>query len=87
MSIKAAKKTQREPVRGKDGIGDVYPDAFFLRIHAGEAKGEDGSEYELSVTAAGHMPLVRSGKTGRCFSIGWQELIRLAIAAGVDEPL
>lgn len=98
MNTKTARKTAREerkpllranrdPVDGKAGIGVVYPDALILRISAGEAHDDDGNTYEMSVTANGHAPLVRSGKTGRCFSIGWHELIKLAVAAGVDEPL
>lgn len=43
-----------------------------------------GDSYELSV-AIDKSPMVRSGRTGRTWSLSWEELIDQARAAGVDE--
>ncbi len=58
-------------------------DALILRDYIGEAKGSK-TTYELATTMAGAM-LVKSKKTGRTFDIGWQKVIEMAVAAGIDK--
>lgn len=61
----------------------IKPDALILRVAAGEAKG-NGVEYELSTSMSG-TPLIKSSKTGNTWAIGWEELIGIAIASGINE--
>jgi len=68
-----------------DKHGKVYPlRSAFLRIHAGEAEA-DGQTYELS-TSTSATPLILSKTSGHTWGISWQELLDMAIAAGVDVP-
>jgi len=76
------KRTRRPKVGTMHSRG-----ALFLCIHAGEAAadGSDKPAYHLSVQAVGYHPIVRSEKTGKAFSLTWQDIIALAVAAGIDE--
>ena len=59
------------------------PKTMFLRIDAGEA--ECGKlKYEMSNSAAGQ-PIIRSHKTGKWFSLTWQDIIEMAIEKGIDK--
>ena len=58
--------------------------SLILRIYFGEAKDCVGVKYELSTTPGG-TPLVKSGKTGKTFSLSWTDVINMAKAAGVDK--
>lgn len=62
---------------------------MFLRQHCGEANSEDGRGYELSFNLGSGTPIVISKTTGRTMTLSWQDLIDLAIEAGIDkkEPL
>lgn len=63
------------------------PNDLFLRVSHGNATNEaTGTVYELSVSMTG-LPIVRSSLTGNAWTIGWQELLQQAIAAGIDMPL
>lgn len=64
-------------------IGTVETkDSLFLRKHAGTAKLGDNA-YELSTSMAS-LPLIKSEKTGKYWLISWQQLLDLAIQAGID---
>ncbi|PAT41186.1 hypothetical protein CK623_02795 [Vandammella animalimorsus] len=64
-------------------IGTIHSrDSAFLRMACGDAKAP-GVTYELN-TGINGAPLIRSGKTGKWFSVSWEELLRLAIDAGID---
>lgn len=84
-------KAKRKPKSAVDvnsnrllGIGKIYPkDSMFLRIHVGEAT-EGKRKYEMSQGVAGGGPLIHSKQTGKWFTIGWKELLHLAIKAGID---
>lgn len=68
--------------------GKIYErDAMLLRVLVGTTtSGNTGIDYELAITV-GHNPQVKSMKTGRTFSLSWEELIAIAINAGIDnEP-
>lgn len=56
---------------------------MILRIDVGEAVADDGRVYEL-YTLGNQAPLVKSKQTGRYFAITWQEIIDMAINAGID---
>jgi hypothetical protein len=59
-------------------------DAMLLRSLVGTATGPDGTEFEMSLIN-GHTPAVKDMKTGRTWSVGWQDLIEQGIAAGVSQ--
>lgn len=61
------------------------PDTMFLRMHVGEAKSGDMG-YELDTNMAAANPIVRSKQSGKWFTLSWQDIIELAIEAGIDAP-
>lgn len=64
--------------------GKVYgKDTLMLRFYVGEAE-QKGIEYELCITNL-HEPHITSSKTGKSWVISWQELIKMAIEAGINE--
>ena len=65
------------------GIGRVYPKgSMFLRNHVGEAA--DGKrKYEMATNLNG-TPIIESKQTGKLFIIPWQDVLKLAIEAGID---
>lgn len=60
---------------------------LLMRETVGTATLDDtGIEYELTTTM-GRNPLVTSMKTGRTFDLSWNDLVDIAIDAGIDnEP-
>jgi hypothetical protein len=63
--------------------GKIKPEnILFLREAMGTAN-DDGEEYELSINALKGTPIVESKRTGKQWYIEWEELIRMAIAAGI----
>lgn len=68
-------------------IGKLHkPHTLLLRLAVGEATHDSGQKYELSTSAGGSQPIVRSESTGRWFILAWQDIINLARKAGIDEP-
>lgn len=66
-------------------LGKVYPkDELIHRMHIGSAEHGDKA-YELNTLMSG-APLVKSKQTGKLWTISWDELIKLAVGAGIDEP-
>lgn len=55
---------------------------FMLTVHVGTASNADAGELEMSLVN-GHMPAVRSGRTGKTFVLSWEDIIKQAIAAGI----
>ena len=69
-----------------DFIGRIYPaSSLFLREAGGTAQSDDGIKYELSINPRGE-PLIRSEQTGKWFLLSWQEVLDLAIQAGINDP-
>lgn len=66
--------------------GKIHPKhTMFLRKHIGECKDDDGSEYELLVHTD-NTPLIMSKQTGKYFTMPFEDIVRMAIAAGIDIP-
>jgi hypothetical protein len=58
--------------------------ALILASHAGTATDRDsGNAYEVMHPVGGACA-VRSKQTGRTVTLGWQEVINLAVKAGID---
>lgn len=55
---------------------------MILRFAVGTSE-NDGQRYEVS-TSNFHEPIFRSEKTGKYWTIKWEELIAMAIEAGID---
>lgn len=67
-------------------IGKLLPSkTLVLRVHVGEAKDGESRAYEMTISATSSEPIVRSQKSGRWFVLPWQDILRLAVEAGVDE--
>lgn len=66
-------------------LGTIKPKGtLILREQVGEAEAENGNSYELTTSVSSGQPIVRSQKTGKWFLLSWQEIIDLAVEAGVD---
>lgn len=64
--------------------GTIYPNGtLFLSIEVGFA-GNKKRSYQLLTSGARGVPIIESKQTGKAWSISWEELIDLAIAAGID---
>jgi len=59
------------------------PHALFLRTQCGETTGTN-RRYELSTNASDGSPIIHSNKTGQWFTLGWTDIIDMAIEAGID---
>ena len=61
------------------------PGAMFLREAHGTAKNpSSGVIYELNCHLSGS-PVVRSSKTGKWFTLSWNDILHLAHEAGIDD--
>lgn len=63
--------------------GEKMPPMFF-RQYQGIAESTDGKKYQFTTNISGGHPILESKQTGRTVTIGWQEIIEIAIAAGID---
>lgn len=66
--------------------GKVYaPGMLTLCRHVGVARA-GGRLYRLGVSVADKRPVIKSARTGRLWTISWDELVEQACAAGIDDP-
>jgi hypothetical protein len=73
-------------IPGQKGIGTLHgPKTLFIRSGAGTATTED-DEYELACGGFGGPgpPIIRSKKTGQWFQLRWEDILDIAIAAGIS---
>lgn len=64
--------------------GKIHPSGtLILRESRGNAEEESGRKYELSVTMHGQ-PCVCSETTGKYFVLSWEEILAMAVEAGID---
>jgi hypothetical protein len=70
-------------------VGKIYKkDTLFLRVAVGKAtKKTTGIVYQMATIANTGVPVIQSEKTGQWFTLGWDEIISLAINAGIDKIL
>ena len=61
------------------------PMSMFLRVYVGTASAKGKVVYEFSNSVNNSAPLIESTKTGKWWSISWNELIELAQEAGIDQ--
>lgn len=68
-------------------IGTIHSkDTMFMRETVGEAVDETlGITYEMTTNIGNGAPIVASSKTGKKFTLSWEDIIDLAIKAGVNE--
>jgi hypothetical protein len=57
---------------------------MFFRETVGKATAQDGTVYELDVNVSGLIPIVTSTKTGKRFTLTWEDIIGMAQKAGID---
>lgn len=71
--------------KSKKQIGKIHDKSvLFFRQHVGEATSDDIG-YEMSVNVGGLTPIVLSKKTGKWFTLGWEDIINLAVVAGINQ--
>ena len=59
--------------------------ALYMTIHVGEATDkENGIEYQMALMA-NSSPVITSDKTDKRFNLSWQDIINMAIEAGIDK--
>jgi hypothetical protein len=51
-----------------------------------EGNEPDGKEYSFYLGGITRSPMVKSRATGRLYFLPWSDLIKLAVAAGIDKP-
>lgn len=68
-------------------IGTIHPKTkLFMRESVGNAQDDEkGITYELNTNFGNGIPIVRSSKTGKHFTLSWEDIIDLAVKAGIDE--
>lgn len=68
-------------------IGKLFgPKILFLVKGIGEAKDADGNVYQMSIQANNAAPIVRCRANGVWWGIDWSDIIKLAIANGINKP-
>ena len=70
-----------------DPCGTLYEKGgpMFLRNSGGTASDSEGPVYEFSTNVSGGHPILRHLRTGRTFTLSWQDIIELAEANGIAE--
>lgn len=69
----------------KKSIGTLHKKGtMFLRQHVGAADGGENSKYEMSLVNM-TTPAIESKQTGRHFLLSWEDIINLAVEAGIDK--
>ena len=64
--------------------GEIHPKrTMFLRCHVGDAR-SGNTAYEMSTNASCMNPIIQSKQTGKWFTLSWQDIIELAVEAGID---
>jgi hypothetical protein len=67
-------------------VGKIHKaETLFFRVEVGEATGDHGRHYELTISAGSSAPIVHSKTTGKWFTLSWQDIIALAIQEGIDK--
>lgn len=67
-------------------IGTIHPPRSMF-LHEGIGGATDGeNKLAISVSFTSKTPLIRSETTGKWFSLSWQEILTLAVEAGIHEP-
>ncbi len=67
-------------------IGNIYdaaPETPGALV--GPKVGSDGEVYDLRVSSAVSSPMIQSWRTGRWFTLSWNEILDLAQEAGIGD--
>jgi len=85
-----SEQNSNEIERGGSGLnielGSILPSSVaFFHIAVGNAEGENSCKYEMQNDMAGR-PIIVSEQTGKRFMLDWDDILKLAIKAGIDMP-
>lgn len=71
---------------GGPDYGEIMPEGtLIMRQSIGTFQNEDGEDaYKAETTMTG-VPLIHSKKTGKYFALQWQDILKLARKAGIDD--
>ncbi|WP_427500768.1 hypothetical protein ACQE3E_15495 [Methylomonas sp. MED-D] len=68
-------------------IGTIHPKGtMLLRERVGEAETKNGVKIEMSLVNF-HTPCIECINTGKFYTVSWADLLELAMAAGVADPV
>ena len=73
----------------KKRLGKIYPPdtyVFMLVVHRKHKDEKSGITYQVATSANCGYPIVTSDKTSNIFTLSWKEIIKLAVAAGINRP-
>lgn len=66
-------------------IGKIHDSkTLMLRFHVGTAEASN-NKYDMAISNA-NSPIITSEQTGKYFTLSWDDILALAIEAGIDEP-
>ncbi len=66
--------------------GKIHPPkTLFFRQAVGTVTDNESNEYDCTLNMGGVHPIVCSKKTGKWFTLGWDDIVRLAVKAGIDK--
>lgn len=72
--------------KAKKIIGKIHPrKTMFFRQAVGTIKDDEGNEYGATFNMGGMHPIIESKQTGKWFTLSWDDIVKLAIKAGVDK--
>ncbi|KKM74348.1 hypothetical protein LCGC14_1401160 [marine sediment metagenome] len=57
---------------------------LYITIHVGEAKDDKGNKYSMATMVDGS-PVVTNENTDKRFNLSWQDIIEIAVEAGIDK--
>ncbi len=73
-------------INPKNTKGKILPaGTMFLHEQIATVTGEDGTEYRICAQTPVRVPLVQSGKTGKWFQLGLEQIMAQALEAGIAD--
>jgi hypothetical protein len=70
--------------------GKIHPPrTALIRVHVGDATDECGNKFQMSTLPAQGTPCIYSERTGKYYTLSWQDILDLAIESGIlvlDQP-
>lgn len=68
-------------------LGKLIPaSTLLMRVNVGSATLGDNT-YEMTTSVNNSAPIIRSEQTGKYYCLDWESILRVAVLAGIDEPL
>ena len=82
-------KRQEIGSKTKKRLGTIHPPDTYVFVFGFHRKHKDeksGITYKVATSYFCGYPIVTSDKTSNIFTLSWKEIIKLAVAAGINRP-